>query len=345
VTPTPATDSAAPSPEPVACRAARAGGSHRPGSAPVGALPRRVLLRRAGALAAAVAATAACGVRLGEGSPASLPTVPAQEAVRDALARQTTLIGSTADVVARSGGQQSAQADAIAVASRTQLEALGGVWDPWATPVPTTYETVSPAPSAAADADVDDLVSALTDGLGQARAAAAACEDAATARLYAALAVAWSLQARTLNTDAVEVSGRDASALAEALPGVLLAAYDAARYALEEVAARSSDDARTRAEADVAYTKAVISASLALGGEDTRLAAYAAPTQAADSATSLDVTWARQAWLRVEETELAQVAPAGGEATEAAIDAALYAAERARAWGAAADDPLPGYSA
>ncbi|MBM6980526.1 MAG: hypothetical protein I3J03_12550, partial [Actinomyces succiniciruminis] len=58
-----------------------------------------------------------------------------------------------------------------------------------------------------------------------------------------------------------------------------------------------------------------------------------------------DVTWARQAWLRVEETELAQVAPAGGEATEAAIDAALYAAERASAWGAAADDPLPGYSA
>ncbi|WP_257210735.1 hypothetical protein [Actinomyces ruminis] len=50
-------------------------------------------------------------------------------------------------------------------------------------------------------------------------------------------------------------------------------------------------------------------------------------------------------WLRVEETELVQVAAAGGETTGTAIDAALYAALRARAWGAAADDPLPGYAA
>lgn len=345
MTPTPATDSAVPSPQPSPRRAAGDDGSYRSGSTPVGPLPRRVLLRRAGALTAAVALTAACGVRLGEGSPASLPTVSAPEAVRDALARQATLIGSTAQVVARSGAQQATQAEAVAAAAQTQLEAMGGVWDPWATPVPTTYQTVSPAPSAAADADVDDLVSALIDGLGQAREAAAACEDAATARLYAALAVAWSLQARTLNEDAVETSGRDASALAGALPGELLAAYDAARYALEEVAARSTDEARTRAEADVAYAKAIVSASVALDGEDARLAAYAAPTEPADSATSLDVTWARQVWLRVEETELAQVAAAGGEATGSAIDAALYAAERARAWGAAADDPLPGYSA
>ncbi|WP_343212342.1 hypothetical protein [Actinomyces sp. 565] len=344
MTPTPAIVSATPSPQPAQRRAARDGGAHRPGSAAAGALPRRVLLRRAGALAAAVAVTAACGVRLGEGSPASLPTVPAQESMRDALARQATLIGSTAEVIARSGVPQSAQADVIATAAQNQLEALGGVWDPWATPVPTTYETVPPVPSAAADADAADLVAVLADGATMARDAAASCDDAVSARLYASLAVAWSLAALRLDGTAVSSSGRDATAVSEALPGDLLAAYDAVRYALEEVGARSTDAARARAEADVAYAKAVISASLALGGEDTRLAAYAAPTEAADSATSLDVTWARQAWLRVEEVELAHVAAAGGEATEAAIDAALEAALRARAWGAGVDAPLPGYA-
>ncbi|SDN18575.1 hypothetical protein SAMN05216355_101109 [Actinomyces ruminicola] len=313
------------------------------------ALPtRRVLLRRAGVLAltAAVAATGACSLRVGGGSPASLPTASAQEAVRDGLARQATLIGSTADVVARSqDAEQSALADAIAASAATQLEALGGVWDPWATPVPTTYETVSPAPSAAADADTADLAAALTDGAAMAREAAVACDDADTARLYASLAVAWSLQALRLDGNAVEVSGRDASALTEALPGELLSAYDAARYALEEVAARSTGAARTRAEADVAYARALVSASVALGGEDTRLPAYSAPTEAADSATSIDVTWARRVWLGVEETELAGVVASGGDATEQAIDAALDAALRARAWGADVDAPLPGYAA
>ncbi|MBW3068721.1 Tat pathway signal protein [Actinomyces sp. 594] len=304
------------------------------------------MLRRAGVLAltAAVAATGACGLRVGEGSPASLPTTPAQEVVRDGLARQATLIGSTAEVIARSGVPQSAQADVIATAAQNQLEALGGVWDPWATPVPTTYETVAPLPSAAADADTTDLTAALVDGAAMAREAAAACDDPGTARLYASLAVAWSLRALQLDGKAVETAGRDAAALSEPLPGALLAAYDAARYALEEVAARATGADRTRAEADVAYAKALVSASLALGGEDTRLAAYAAPTQAADSATSIDVTWARQVWLAVEETELAGVTAAGGEATEAAIDAALEAALRARAWGAGVDAPLPGYA-
>jgi len=308
---------------------------------------RRVLLRRAGVLAltAAVAATGACGLRVGGGSPASLPTASAQEAVRDSLARQATLIGSTADVVARSqDAEQSALTDAIAASAATQLEALGGVWDPWATPVPTTYETVAPLPSAAADADTTDLTAALVDGAAMAREAAAACDDPGTARLYASLAVAWSLQGLRLDGTAMEVSGRDAAAVTEALPGELLAAYDAARYALEEVGARSTGASRSRAAADAGYAKAVVSAAVAAGSEDTRLAAYAAPTQAADSATSIDVTWARQVWLRVEKTELAGVVASGGDATEAAIDAALDAALRARAWGANVDAPLPGYA-
>lgn len=308
--------------------------------------PRRALLRRAGAftLVVAVAATSACSLRVGEGSPASLPTVPAQQAVRDSLARQAALIASTAQVVSASAAvEQSATIETIVANAATQLEALGGVWDPWATPVPTTYQTVAPVPSAAADADTADLVTALTDGASLARGAAAACDESATARLYAALAVAWSLEAARLDGQAVVAAGRDAAALPAALPGDLLAAYDAARYALEEVGARASDAARARAEVDAAYAKALVGASVALGGEDTRLAAYAAPTEAADQATSLDVTWAQQVWLRVEETELAGVTEAGGKATETAIDAALDAALRARAWGAATNDPLPGY--
>ncbi|WP_244936736.1 Tat pathway signal protein [Actinomyces qiguomingii] len=289
-------------------------------------------------------ATGACGLRVGEGSPASLPTAPPHEVVRDGLARQAALIASIAQVVSDSGtAQPSAPVDAIAASAATQLNALGGVWDPWATPVPTSYQTVPPVPSAAADVSTADLTTALTDGTALAREAAAACADDDAARLYAALAVAWSLEATRLDAAAVAVSGRDASALTEALPGDLLSAYDAARYASEEIAARSTGANHTRALADVAYAKAVVSASVALGGQDTRLAAYAAPTARADDSTSLEVTWARQVWQRVEETELAGVRAAGANATEITVDAALEAALRARAWGAAVDDPLPGY--
>ena len=63
--------------------------------------PSRRLRRASGALALALAlgATGACELRLGEGSPASLPSASTTEVARDALARQATLIGSTATVV------------------------------------------------------------------------------------------------------------------------------------------------------------------------------------------------------------------------------------------------------
>jgi len=114
------------------------------------------------------------------------------------------------------------------------------------------------------------------------------------ARLYASLAVAWLLGARSLNPDSVDIPGRTTPADAP-MPGTVLQAYDAARYAFQEVAARAADDQRARAIEDAAYANGLVSDSLALGGQDTRLSAYAPPEQAADDA-SLDVTWARSAW-------------------------------------------------
>ena len=115
------------------------------------------------------------------------------------------------------------------------------------------------------------------------------------------------------------------------------------RYAFQEVAARAADDQRARAIEDAAYANGLVSDSLALGGQDTRLSAYAPPEQAADDA-SLDVTWARSAWTTVVDAEVAGVGANGGAATTLAINAAADASLRAQAWGATVDEALPGYA-
>lgn len=317
-----------------------------PGPARAGAdgpLSRRRVLRGGGAVAAAAALALAtgCEVRLGSGAPDSLPTPSAAEATRDALARHSSLIASTADVVAGSDSQGADVAERLAASARTQLDALGGVWQPWESPPPSGYPTASPVPTASSTATAGELVTMLTEGATRASTAASQASETTAAHLYASLAVAWLLGAISLDDGAVETPGRSASASAP-VPGPVLQAYDGARYAFEEVAARATDDQRTRATEDAAYAGGVVSASLALGGQDTRLSAYAPPAQAADDA-SLDVTWARQAWRSVMEAEVAGVEAEGGEATAGAINAAADAARRAQAWGATTDEPLPGY--
>ena len=67
----------------------------------------RRMTRRAAVLAlgsSAVVALGGCGLRLGKGSPASLPTASTAESARDGLARQATLISSTASVVSQASG-------------------------------------------------------------------------------------------------------------------------------------------------------------------------------------------------------------------------------------------------
>ena len=313
--------------------------THSPAPRPA-PLPRRRLLVTGAHVAAAVLAVAgagACGLTHSASALQSLPTPSPAEARRDALARRASLIASTAQVVAAADPS----ATTAGTAAQTQLDALGGVWQPWATAVPTSYPTASPVASAAADATAADLVVALADGADQARTACGEETGDAAARLYASLAVAWSLEALLLDSGAVSATDRDAAAMTAPLPGQTLLAYDAVRYAMEVIAARAVDAARASAVADAAVAKAIVNASVALGGTDTRLAAYAPPAEA-DADASLDTTWARRAWPAVVDAEIAGGGGAGGVASTAAVDAALDAAVRARAWGAPVDDALPG---
>ncbi|MDO4243919.1 MAG: hypothetical protein Q4C85_09230 [Actinomyces sp.] len=294
-------------------------------------------------LVAALCALPGCGIRVGGGSPASLPSASQAEADRDTLARHSVLIGSTAQVVASSGeSAQRAGAQVVADAAVVQLEALGGVWEPWATPVPTTYPTATPVATAAATATTEDLATALGDGVSTARQAASRAASAQDARLYAALATAWSLQLRRIAPQSVEATGRGTTAMTEPLAGDLLVAYDAARYAMEEVGARGDEASRARALIDAAAATAVVSTSLALGGQDTRLGAYGRP-EGQDTDAATDAAWAQEVWLTVMSTELAGVGASGGEATTLAIDAAVAAGSRAQSWGAVVDAPLPGH--
>lgn len=315
-----------------------------PGPARTGGEPlsRRRVLRGGAGVAAALALAAGCELRLGSGAPDSLPEPPAAEATRDALARHASLVASTADVVAGSGASGADTAQRLADSGRAQLDALGGVWQPWASAAPSGYPTASPVPTASSTATADELITLLTEGATRASTAASQASETPAAHLYASLAAAWLLGALSLDPEAVETPGRSASASAP-VPGPVLQAYDGARYAFEEVAARAADDQRNRATADASYAGGVVSTSLALGGQDTRLSAYAPPTQAADDA-SLDVTWARQAWRTVMEAEIAGVEADGGDTTAGAINAAADAAQRAQAWGETVDDPLPGYA-
>lgn len=319
------------------------------GPAPVrtstgGLLSRRNALRGGGVGAAAIALalTTGCDIRLGTGAPDSLPMPPASESTRDSLARRASLIASTADVVAGSGADGTGSAGHLADSGRAQLDALGGVWEPWTTGAPSGYPTASPIPTPNPTASSEELVTMLTEGATQASAAASQASEDADARLYASLAVAWLLGARSLNPDSVDIPGRTTPADAP-MPGTVLQAYDAARYAFQEVAARAADDQRARAIEDAAYANGLVSDSLALGGQDTRLSAYAPPEQAADDA-SLDVTWARSAWTTVVDAEVAGVGANGGAATTLAINAAADASLRAQAWGATVDEALPGYA-
>ncbi|MCL3778582.1 MULTISPECIES: hypothetical protein [unclassified Actinomyces] len=311
---------------------------------PAGPAGRPTTLRRAAALltvCALAAGATGCGLRIGEAVPRSLPSASEQESVRDALARRTVLVSSTASSLLAASPEDPAAGTASALVEDTavQLEALGGVWQPYATPVPTTYPTASPVATAATGASRDALVQVLQEGAAQARQAALDATGAEDASLYGAVAVSWSVALAALEPGSVSAVGRDVL-LTEPLPGDLLQAYDAARYALEEVAARSDEEPRARAQDQAAAADDLVNASLALGGEDTRLPAYAAP--AAEDGASAEVTWARQVWLRLADAEVVAVGATTGQARAEALDAAVDAALTAVAWGAGVS-ALPGY--
>jgi len=91
---------------------------------------------------AVTAALSGCGLRLGKGSPASLPSASAAETARDGLARQAALISSTAGVVAQAGGGDATTtglAEGVKQTADAQLETLGGVWQPIDLTYPDEY--------------------------------------------------------------------------------------------------------------------------------------------------------------------------------------------------------------
>ena len=244
---------------------AQSNGSQPPSSDRVGARPRSSgdtgaaghgLTRRAMVLAVGTAVTAAlsgCGLRLGKGSPASLPSASAAETARDGLARQAALISSTAGVVAQAGGGDTTTtglAEGVKQTADAQLETLGGVWQPWPSQVPSAYPTVAPVPSASAGASAQDLATALADGSTLARRAAIAATSEQDARLFTSLTVAWSLQHDLFQPPSSADKPRVEVAQGSKISSGLLTSYDAARYAMEELAARSDDSQRTRAIAD-----------------------------------------------------------------------------------------------
>ena len=301
------------------------------------------------ALGAAVTALGGCGLRLGKGSPASLPSASQAETTRDGLARQAALISSTAGVVAQAGGTDATVAplaEGVKQTADAQLETLGGVWEPWASQVPSSYPTAAPVPSASADATVQDLATALGDGSTMARRAAIGAASEQDTRLFTALTVAWSLQhdlivpASSADTPRVDV------AQGSRISAGLLTSYDAARYAMEEIAARSHDPQRTQAADDAKAATSVVNAAVAAGSEDTRLGAYAAPTESSTPDVSAQVSWARQVWSAIVSAEVQEAgsAKASTPAREAAVTGAVDAARRATAWGADFSS-LPGYAA
>lgn len=302
------------------------------------------------ALGAGLATTlGGCGLRLGKGSPASLPTASTAESARDGLARQATLISSTASVVSQASGTDAttaALAEGVKHTADAQLETLGGVWEPWASQVPSSYPTVAPVPSPSADATTQDLAAALSDGSTMARRAAIGAASEQDARLFTSLTVAWSLQHSLFIQEGSEDTPRVDVAQGSKISAGLLTSYDAARYAMEEIAARSDEPQRTQATQDAKAATSVVNAAVAAGSEDARLGAYAAPAESSDPAVSVEVSWARQVWSGIVSAEVQEAGSAkvSTPAREAAVTGAVDAARRATAWGADFSS-LPGYAA
>ena len=388
-------------------------GSHPPYRDQVGVRPRTSggtgaaghgLTRRTAVLAVGTALTATlsgCGLRLGKGSPASLPSASAAETARDGLARQAALISSTAGVVAQAGGGDAttaalaegvkqtadaqletlggvwqpwpsqvpsayptvapvpsasagasaqdlaaALAEGVKQTADAQFETLGGVWQPWPSQVPSAYPTVAPVPSASAGASAQDLATALADGSTLARRAAIAAASEQDARLFTSLTVAWSLQHDLFQPPSSADKPRVEVAQGAKISSGLLTSYDAARYAMEELAARSDDSQRTRAIADAKAATSVVNAAVAAGSEDKRMSAYAPPSESTDPNVSTQVLWARQVWSAIVTSEVQEAgsAKASSPAREAAVTGAVDAARRATAWGADFSS-LPGYAA
>jgi hypothetical protein len=193
------------------------------------------------------------------------------------------------------------------------------------------------------------VVAGLTEAAAAARTDLAVVTDAGLARLLASLSVSRLLSASRLATAAglTPPAVPDVVVPAAAPDGVagrdlatLVAAEDAAGYALEVIAAKHTDDLRARAGARAVVHRARAQAWAEAGGIagtglDPRRVAYALPGGLEDPAAATALVAGLQTTLASDYLALvAGVAPADRAALAAA---AAEATGQALAWGA----PLP----
>lgn len=292
------------------------------------------------ALVAAVVAAATltgCGVRLDTPSP-ELPVADAVELARQDAASAAAELRAAAGAARASLGPGEEVGEVLTTvenAAAEHLDALGGMWEPWpgAGPEATAYpDEQTTSPPADTDASPADVLALLEESAAAAHAGAVAhagelgpiLASVAISRTFLAgdLAAALTTEARTL----------PAEPLPPPEPGTVSPdtsrALDAARYALEVVAARSSGDERSAA-AERADDLAEIAAAVA-PEEDRRDVAY--DITAADDDRAL----AAAAELDVVRAHVASLAEAD-EDRDAVLAAATHAAGQARSW----DGTLP----
>jgi hypothetical protein len=204
-----------------------------------------------------------------------------------------------------------------------------------------------------ADVPADAVVAALTEAAAAARADVAVVTDGGLARLLASLSVSRLLSASRLATaaglappvvpDVVVPAAAPAGVTGTDL-ATLVAAEDAAGYALEVVAAKHADDLRARAGARAVVHRGRAQAWAEAGGIagtglDPRRVAYALPGGLEDPAAAAALVAALQTTLAADHLALvARVAPADRAAL---ADAAAEATAQALVWGASLP-ALPG---
>lgn len=302
--------------------------------------PRRAL---GAALLAALTLTG-CGLRL-ETPPPEVPTADAVEQARQDAALVAAQLHDVAGAAAAAADVElGAVLTAVQAASTAHHEALGGVWEPWsgAGPEATAYPDAPTTPSPTPAATPQEVLDLLEQGAAAARADALD-HDGELGRLLAAVAISRTWLAVDLGRAlSVEPERLPATPQPPPEPGAVdpqtSRALDAARYAFEVVAARSSgpqrESAVTRAEQLALVAGAVDPA------EDEREVAYdvtgtadaGAPERALAGAAELDVVGAYVALLGT-----------AAEDRETLLDAATYAAGQARSWDTALP-ALPGLS-
>lgn len=273
------------------------------------------------------AGLAGCGLRVEDDTPQPR-ALTADEAARAATVADLERVGADAAAVARGTTQERVRTALRAVekAARTQVDALGGSYDgppPTAggtaaggtaasgtTTAPAGGSTTPTGPTAGSTGAARSVagVLALLDATERrARERLPEPDDAGLARLVAQVATAQGLEARSLARAAGSTAPRTVVRLPAAVPtttpagasaarlSTVVASEDAAGYALEVLAARSTGETRTAllARAAVHRDRAerwALTTGVEGTDEDPRRSAYALPAKLEGLPAALETT-------------------------------------------------------